>query len=67
MAGGRSQRGTGKAVGAPLLCVVNSFSGLSSLPADGALGNAGTDAELWGAADPGWGPHARRAALLPIV
>lgn len=69
MAGGRTQGGPGKAVGSPLLRVVgaDSFSVLSSCPADAAPGNAGADAELWTAADPGRGPHPGWAALLPAL
>ena len=37
------------------------------LPPDAALGNAGALAELRSAADPGRGPHPRRAPLLPAL
>ena len=37
------------------------------LPPDAALGNAGALAELCAAADPGRGPHPRRAPLLPAL
>lgn len=37
-----------------------------SLP-DAALGDAGANAELWAAADPGRGPHSGRAAVLPAL
>lgn len=37
---------------------------LSSALPDAALGDAGADAALWTAADPGWGPHPGWAALL---
>ena len=37
------------------------------LPPDAALGNAGAVAETWAAADPGWGPHPGRAALLSAL
>lgn len=50
--------------------VVAPRPGTGSLPAlteDGALGDAGADAELWAAADPGWEPHPGRAALLSAL
>ena len=37
------------------------------LPPDAELGNEGAVAELWAAADPGWGPHPGWAALLSAL
>lgn len=64
--GGPSVLGTGRGKSGKSLAQPHVTTPPHPLP-DGALGDAGADAELWAAADPGWEPHPGRPALLSAL